>query len=97
MEAAPFEEPERSVEEGLLLREAIADAVEALPPRQQWIFEARHYRGMSIRQIAAELNLAKSYVDRLLKQAIATLAQDPILNSAVGSAGLDGRNETKGP
>ena len=57
-------------------------------------------RWLGILENTEWVSRAQAYLslgDLLLKQAIATLAQDPILNSAVGSAGLDGRNETKGP
>ena len=40
MEAAAFDEPETSVAEYLELREVLADAIEALSERDQWIFNA---------------------------------------------------------
>lgn len=75
MESAPFEEPRTSLESGEVIREKLANAIDELDPRLKWIFEAKHYRGMSVRQIGLELNLAKSYVDRLFKEAVARLQE----------------------
>lgn len=69
MQARPFEEPATSLEHTSAVRDRIVDALEALPDRQRWIFEARTFRGLSVRQVAAELNLSKSYVDRIHKAA----------------------------
>lgn len=40
MECAPGTEPETSVAEYLQMRDVLADAIEALPDRDQWIFNA---------------------------------------------------------
>lgn len=73
MQAAPFEEPATSLEDVSHLRERIADAVDGLDARLRWVFEARVYRGLSVREVAREMNLSKSFVDRLHKQALAEL------------------------
>ncbi len=75
MEAAPFEEPQTSLEAFAHLRDELVDAVDDLEPRLRWIFEARVYRGLSVRQVALELNLAKSHVHRLYQQAVAELQE----------------------
>jgi RNA polymerase sigma factor (sigma-70 family) len=75
MEARPHEEPTTSLEESAPLRERLVDAVDSLEPRLKWIFEARYYRGMSVREIGRELSLSKSYVDRLYQQALKELAR----------------------
>ena len=76
MEAAPFEEPHTSQESVAGLREQLADAIDKLEPRLRWIFEARTFRGLSVREVGRELNLSKSYVDRLHRQAVDVLQRE---------------------
>lgn len=66
MIAPPHEALVRSQEEWLPLRDVIEDAIQAaLTPRERWIFNACVVERKSIRALAAELGLAKSWVDRL--------------------------------
>lgn len=73
MEARPHCEPATSKQQTEHLRERLADAIENLEPRLRWIFEARFFRGMSVREVGRELSLSKSFVDRLYRQALAEL------------------------
>lgn len=75
MEARPFREPATSKESSAHLRDRIADAIDGLEPRLRWIFEARYYRGLSVRDVGRELNLAKSHVDRLYQRALGELRE----------------------
>lgn len=83
MEAPPHTDPETSLESSEHLREVLADAIDQLEPRLKWIFEARHYEGMSIRQIGLQLNLTKSYIDRLYRRAVEQLA-DILKTTGIG-------------
>lgn len=75
MEAAPHEDVEDAFTDTLDLRERLAAAVDALPQRQRWIFEAHHYRGLSFRQIARELSISKTTADRVYREALATMRE----------------------
>lgn len=74
MRCAPFEDPQPSRAEMLALRETIADAIDTLPERQRWIFNACVIERRAIRAVADDLSLTKSYVHRLLHEARAKLA-----------------------
>ena len=85
MEAKPFDDPATSKAEGGVMREQIADAIDGLSPRLRWVFEARTFRGLSVRDVARELNLSKSYVGRLelqAKEALQTALADLISDRA---------------
>lgn len=75
METAPHEDVPESTVGQLVLKERLAGAVDALPERLRWIFEATHYRAMSVRQIARELCISKTHVHRLQNQAIQQLRE----------------------
>lgn len=88
MEAAPGDTPVESAVELLPLREALEDGLDWLETqhggeRLRWIFDAHVNRGLSVRAIGTELNLAKSYVHRLYLEAVRLLAEhlenDPII------------------
>lgn len=83
MQSAPHTDPARSLEETAEIRERIVDALEGLEPRMRWIFEARAFRGLSVRQIGTELSLSKSYVDRIFKAAQKKL-QDQLIDLVNG-------------
>lgn len=75
METAPHGDVPESTLGQMALKERLAEAVDALPERLRWIFEARHYRDMSVRQIAREMAISKTHVDRLYHQAITELRE----------------------
>lgn len=75
MEAPPNVEPQQSTASLLPVRERIAEAVELLPERLRWVFEGRHYRGMSVRQMAMEIQVSKTHVHRLYVQAVELLRE----------------------
>ena len=80
MESAPGDTVPLSSIELLPLREALEDGLDWLETchggeRLRWIFDAHVNRGLSVRAIGAELNLAKSYVHRLYLEAVRLLAE----------------------
>lgn len=76
METAPFEEPKLSTEEMLPVMDAAVAALDILTERKRWIIYARIWRRMSVRQVGVELNLSKTHVDRLFKEALKELAAE---------------------
>lgn len=72
-----------SVEEMLPLRESIARAFDVLDEYERYVFDASHYRGLSVRSIAREINRSKSSVYRArqrgLKKLAAKLIEDPLV------------------
>lgn len=66
-------EPEQSTEAAMQLHDNLAQAVDSLPDRLRWVFEAHHYRGTSFRHIGVEMGLSKSQADRIYRQALAHL------------------------
>lgn len=75
MSSAPHEAPSQSLEETAYLRDPIADAIDSLEPRLKWVFEARHYRRLSWRELGREMSLSKSYVARLYEEACSQLRE----------------------
>lgn len=71
--AAPHEQIGWTQEQLLPLREVIEDAIDELPERERWIFNACVVERKSIRAIADDLQLAKSYVHRLRDAAVRKL------------------------
>lgn len=62
---APFgEEPEESIEETHRLREALAHAVDTLPPSDRWLFEVLFYARLSLRFVARILDVPKTTLAR---------------------------------
>lgn len=68
MSTAPGEPIEASQMEMLALRDVIADAIDALPPRNKWVFEQHVMARVPIRQIADWMQLGKSYVWLLVQE-----------------------------
>jgi RNA polymerase sigma factor (sigma-70 family) len=83
MEAPHGHEPAESDEDAAELLTVLQDAIEAMDERDRWIFEAVHYRRMSVRQLGRELSLSKTHVHRLYlditARLAASLANDPII------------------
>lgn len=75
METKPHEPIERSLEELLPIRECLSEAFDQLNERDRWIVNSILIERKSIRSTAADLSLAKSYVDRLYKAALKQLQQ----------------------
>ena len=72
---APFEDPQTSQQERLPLREVLADAIDALPPRERFVFESRITERVSLRELARSLSISKSQVHRIKDNAIALLRE----------------------
>lgn len=83
MSVAPQEPIERSRMEALALRETLVDAIDELPERDRWIFDALMVEGLSIRVVARQLALSKSFVhrerDRILRTLRGRLQGEPIV------------------
>lgn len=62
-----------TVEELYPLRLAVIDALDSLTDYETYVFEASHYRGMSVRAIGRELGRSKSSVFRARQRAVAKL------------------------
>ena len=56
--------------------EALADALEQLPERQRNIVLLHYYRGLQLKDIAAQMDLSYSYVKLLHNQAIGKLKKN---------------------
>ena len=87
MEAAPGEQPSTAYESGMLLREVIVDAIDAMSERDRWIFEGLVYRRLSLRQLGRELGLSKSYIfkrrNEILAHLRAALQDHPLIQEAL--------------
>ena len=73
MMAKPFEEPQATSEELLVLREAVASIVDQLDERDLWIINACISERKSLQKIADELGMTKTHVWRLRNQAFEKL------------------------
>lgn len=73
LQCAPGDEPLISLEESLALREAVACAIERLPERERWVFDALVVEGKSLRTVAAEIGYSKSQIANIRNQAVTLL------------------------
>jgi hypothetical protein len=73
MMTKPFEEPETSQEELMVLREAVAIIVDQLEERDLWIINACISERKSLQAIANELGITKTHVWRLRNAAFEKL------------------------
>lgn len=71
--AKPFEEPEQSNEDIMLLRDVVAEYVDMLDPRDLWVVNACISEGKSLQIIADELGITKTHVWRIRNQAFEKL------------------------
>lgn len=90
MECEPFQEPDVSREERLLLRDLVCDALDDLNEQELWIFDALYVRRLSIRECGREINMPKTTVcrwrDRLLKRLRAKLEVEPLIAEYLSAA-----------
>lgn len=75
MEAPPHHDPDERVADGDL-KELLGRAVDSLPARERWVFEAHHYRGLSFREIGRELSVSKTTADRIYREALKHLREE---------------------
>lgn len=83
METPPGYEPDVSRAERLELRDLIVDAIDGLTEQEKWIFDALFVRRLSLRQLAAEIQMPKTTVarwrDRLLLRVRSKLEHEPMI------------------
>ena len=70
---------------GAMVRQAVAEAVGSLPPRQRQLIKLAYFSDLSNREIAQGLGITLSSVERGLRQAIARVSEQ------VGRGGAAGR------
>lgn len=75
MSTAPGEEPETHSEELLGIREAIADAIDALPERERDVFEAVFIGGETLQSVGDRLGYSKMHVSRIRDDAVLMLRE----------------------
>ena len=79
----PLDEPEESVLEQLLLREALADALDSLEEDDRWIFDMLIVVRLSLRFVGRVIGMPKTTVARRRDKIIANLrdilADDPVV------------------
>ena len=90
MSAMPFHEPEMPSENLMELRDRVAEYVEQLEPRLQWIINGIISEGKSLQDIAEELAYTKTHIWRLRNQAFEELrnlmSADTVIRKAVRMA-----------
>lgn len=87
MLAEPFDEPVLSKRELGPIIASVGDSLAVLDDRRRWIVEAHIWRGRSFRQIAAELALSKTHVDRLYREALVLLGDELRSSGAASDIG----------
>jgi RNA polymerase sigma factor (sigma-70 family) len=75
MAAPPGVAPASTQDQRLHLREILADAIDSLPPRERWVWDATVTERRSYREIAAVLGVGKSTVQRIKDNARALLKE----------------------
>jgi len=69
---------------GALVRQAVGDAVSALPPRQRQLIKLAYFSDLSNREIAQGLGITVGSVERGLRQAIASVSEHVERGRAAG-------------
>jgi len=69
---------------GALVRQAVGDAVSALPPRQRQLIKLAYFSDLSNREIAQSLGITIGSVERGLRQAIARVSEHVERGRAAG-------------
>ena len=86
MMAKPFEEPEQSSEDIMLLRDVVAEYVDQLDPRDLWVVNACISEGKSLQKIADELGITKTHVWRIRNQAFEKLRKAMMNDTTIRKA-----------
>lgn len=73
MITAPGDEPKQTMVEQLVLRDAVADCIDQLSPRSQFVIAAVHAERLSYRQLAKRLGYSVGGAHKLVTQAEAEL------------------------
>jgi DNA-directed RNA polymerase specialized sigma24 family protein len=87
MSCVPFQEPLPSVVERLPAREAINDAIDALTPFEQWIFNSLVMERLSLRGLADQLQVPKTTIasirDRIFAKLRTELEDNPVIQEVL--------------
>lgn len=83
LETKVFSNNARSLEDGSILdslvdaeqQEAVAAAVDSLPPIEQAIIRARYWDGLSVEEIARRVGLGRKPVVRVLKESLKAIKE----------------------
>lgn len=74
MECPPGHDPEESLDEQQALGDLLVFLIEdTLDAEELWIFEALHYRKLTVRELARELSIPKSSVHRKRHEIVSKL------------------------
>jgi len=88
METMPYCDPEATIGQRQLLREAVADCVDQLGDEDRWMIEAIWFERITVRELAPRLGLEKSQTHRLVTRAVVRLGdlcvQHPVLQAHFG-------------
>jgi DNA-directed RNA polymerase specialized sigma subunit len=79
----PLDEPEESVLEQLLLREALADALDSLEEDDRWIFDMLIVVRLSLRFVGRVIGIPKTTLARRRDRIIANLQEQLFDNPVV--------------
>lgn len=80
----PGVEPDLARNQLAPLRDILADAIlTQLDDRELWIFEALHYRRLSLRQLARELSISKTHIARIRDHIHQKLQQELLKDDTV--------------
>jgi DNA-directed RNA polymerase specialized sigma24 family protein len=88
MEAMPYCDPEATVPQRQLLREAMADCVEQLDDEDRFLVEAIWFERLTVRALAIRLGIEKSQTHRLCTRAVVRLGtlcvEHPVFQAQYG-------------
>jgi len=88
MEAMPYCDPDATIGERQLLREAVADCLDELSAEDRFMVEAVWFERITVRALAARLGLEKSQAHRLVTRAVVRLGErcveHPVLQVHLG-------------
>lgn len=75
MQTAPGEEPDRSIEELLPIREAVADCLDQLNEEDRWVIDSLNSEMISLQELGDRLGVTKTHAWRLRNRAYGRLQE----------------------